>query len=93
MKISDLVGKYIAVYCDTKEKIDILIKTLEERGYKYDESYQGETHTKNVINTLSKNGITIYIDLTEGYIDCAFPKFYRKAKYKVIKFEELELED
>lgn len=92
MKINDLVGKNIAVYCDGKEKIDILIKTLEERGYKYDDSYQGETHTKNVIETLSKYGITIYIDLTEGCIDCAFPKFYLKAGYKIIKFEELELE-
>lgn len=39
MRISDLVGKNIAVYCDTKEKIDVLIKTLEERGYRYDDTY------------------------------------------------------
>lgn len=92
MKISDLVDKYIAVHCDTKEKIDILIKTLEEHGYKYDDRYQNECYTKNIIETLSNYGMTIYIDLTEGCINCAFPKFYHKAEYKIIKFEELELE-
>lgn len=95
MKISDLVGKNVAVNCDSKEKIDILIKTLEERGYKYDHDgiRPDECHTKSMIETLSEYGIRIYVDLTNGYIDCAFPKFYHEAGYKIIKFEELEFEE
>lgn len=93
MSIKDIIGKNIAVHCDTEEKSKIFLQECENIGIKW-ASEQMPT-TLNYWNEHKNDGICYAI--SKLYNGCRIWRnsvFYmNKNEYKIIEFDEIVFED
>lgn len=87
-KISDLIDRQAAIYCDTENKLNNLLEYFNNYKYKWDSNFEPVKYNlPNIYETVGiiiKTKRGVFWHNLENLIEIGF---------SIIKFEELELED
>lgn len=85
MKFKDIIGKRIAVHCDTKEKANKFLQECENMKWLRNGSWYSEY----------RNGIcyTIKDDGKSHGVFCSNVGFYTNEHYTIIEFDDIVFED